>query len=219
MRMLHHAEALLPDDHDDLEDVREPSPLNALRVSIVTLSEGLEKAFDSQSDRKDVEYERVRFIHALHAISDFLRANNAPLRYAQRWNRLAVALNDANDARADPLLAPSSFGSLNAADPTVEWLARADAALGMAALVAGGASRVEAAKMAQRKIGGDIEAKTYLSWFDQFRASAEKSKTKNSLARTWFDNGRSLIAPEISSPAATKLARFFFKRAAIQLRK
>ena len=141
MRMLHHAEALLPDDHDDLEDVREPSPLNALRVSIVTLSEGLEKAFDSKSDCKDVEYERVRYIHALHAISDFLRANNAPLRYAQRWNRLAVALNDANDGRADPLLAPSSFGSLNAADPTVEWLARADAALGMAALVAGGASR------------------------------------------------------------------------------
>jgi len=143
------AEVPMIDDHDDIEDAREPSPLNALRVSIVTLSEGLEKAFDSKSDCKDVEYERVRYIHALHAISDFLRANNAPLRYAQRWNRLAVALNDANDGRADPLLAPSSFGSLNAADPTVEWLARADAALGMAALVAGGASRVAAAKMAQ----------------------------------------------------------------------
>ena len=36
------------DDHDDIEDAREPSPLNALLVSMVTLSEGLEKAFDQR---------------------------------------------------------------------------------------------------------------------------------------------------------------------------
>jgi hypothetical protein len=207
------------DDHDDPEDAREPSPLNALLVSMVTLTEGLEKAFDNESDRKDVEYERVRYVHALHAISDFLRANNAPLHYAQRWNRLVVALYDANQGRTDPLLAPSSFGSVNPGDPTIEWNARANVALGMAALTAGGATRKEAAQMAERKIGGDIEAKTYLSWFDQFRAPAETSKTKNSLARSLFDSGRSLIDPDISSSAAEKLAHYFFQQAAIQLRK
>ena len=91
-----------------IEDAREPSPLNALLVSMVTLSEGLEKAFDSDSDRKDEASERARYIHALRAMSDFLRANNAPLRYAQRWNRLAVALNDLNEGKVDELLAPSS---------------------------------------------------------------------------------------------------------------
>jgi len=207
------------DDHDDIEDAREPSPLNALLVSMVTLSEGLEKAFDSDSDRKDEASERARYIHALRAMSDFLRANNAPLRYAQRWNRLAVALNDLNEGKVDELLAPSSFGGLNPGDPTIEWTARADAALGMAALVAGGATRAEAARKAQRKIGGDIEAKTCRSWFDQFRAPAEKSKTKNSLARALFDSGRSLIDPKISSSAAVKLADYFFERAATQLRK
>jgi len=41
------AEVPMIDDHDDIEDAREPS-LNALLVSIVTLSEGLEKAFDQR---------------------------------------------------------------------------------------------------------------------------------------------------------------------------
>jgi hypothetical protein len=215
-----HGEGQMSDDQDDLEDVRNPSsPLNALVVSLVTLSDNLGKAFDTDPERKDVESERARYIHALRAISDFLRTNNAPLRYAQRWNRLAVALNDANYGIADKLLAPSSFGSLNAGDPTVEWTARAQAALGMAALIAGGATRPQAAQIAQRKIGGHIEAKTYLSWWDQFIAPAERSKTKNSLARALFDGGRSLIDPEISSSAATKLADTFFERAAIQLRK
>jgi hypothetical protein len=205
------------DDHDDPEDAREPSPLNALLVSMVTLTEGLEKAFDSESDRKDVEYERVRYVHALHAISDFLRANNAPLHYAQRLRRLAIALNDANEGRADPLLVPTSFGGVNTGAPTVDWEARANAALGMAVLAARGAKRREAAETARRKIGADINVTTYLSWYDQFRSPAKKSKIQNAQARALFDNGRSLIDPDISPSAARKLSDYFFKLADTQL--
>jgi hypothetical protein len=123
----------MSDDQDDLENAGKPSPMNALLVSIVALSNELEKAFDTDPARKDVEYERARYIHALRAISDFLRANNAPLRYAQRWNRLAVAFHDANRGVWDELFTPTSFGSLNAGTPTVEWVAGVNAALGMAA--------------------------------------------------------------------------------------
>jgi hypothetical protein len=209
----------MSDDLDDLEDVGKPSPMNALLVSIVALSNELEKAFDTDPARKDVEYERARYIHALRAISDFLRANNAPLRYAQRWNRLAVAFNDANRGILDDLFTPTSFGSLNAGAPTVKWAARANAALGMAALFAGGTARKVAAKTAQRKIGADIEGTTYLSWLDEFRKPADRSKIKNPLARALFDSGRSLIDPEITPSAATKLADYFFRCAAAQLRK
>jgi hypothetical protein len=54
---------------------------------------------------------------------------------------------------------------------------------------------------------------TYLSWYDQFRSPAEKSKIKNAQARALFDNGRSLIDPDISSSAARKLSDYFFKLA------
>jgi hypothetical protein len=204
-----------PDDVD--EETREQLPLDALTVSIVTLAGGLEEAFDSETDRQDVGYERVRYIHALDAISDFLRANRAPLRYSRRLHRLAMALNDANEGRADPLLVPTSFGGVNTGDPTVDWVARANAALGMAVLAARGAKRHEAAKTARDKIGADINVKTYLSWYDQFRSPAERSKIKNAQARALFDNGRSLIDPDISPSAASKLSDYFFKRANTQL--
>ena len=203
----------MPDDHDDLEDARGPSPLNALCVSIVTLGDGLAKAFDSASGRKDVEYERARYIHALNVISVFLRKNGAPLDYSRRLNRLAMALNDANEGRSDPLLAPTSNGGVNNGDPTVDWEARANAALGMAVLAARGATRREAAETARRKIRADIDVTTYLSWYDQFRSPAEKSKIKNAQARALFDNGRSLIDPDISPSAARKLSDYFFKLA------
>jgi hypothetical protein len=190
-----------------------------LRASLVRLGEELASAFDSDLARNEVEYERARYIHALRAMSDFLRANRAPLQYRQRLNRLSVALSDLNDGKTDALLAQSSFGGVNAGDTTAEWTGRAYAALGMAALVAAGANRPKAAETAQRKIGGDVEKKTYLSWYDQFRAPAEKSKTKNWLARALFDNGQSLIDPKITPAAAKKLADYFFARAATQLRK
>jgi hypothetical protein len=206
------------EDHDDVdEEAREQSPLDALTVSMVALAGGLEKAFDSETDRQDVGYERARYIHALNAISDFLRANNMPLHYSRRLNRLAMALNDANEGRADQLLVPTSFGGVNAGGLTVDWEARANAALGMAVLAAGGAKRGEAAKTARDRIGADIEEKTYLSWYDQFRAPAGRSKIKNAQARALFDNGRSLIDPDISPSAASKLSDYFFKRANTQL--
>src|SRR6516164_11801830 len=131
-------------EDDDTGDVREPSPHDTLTVSMATLGDGLAKAFDSASGRKDVEYERARYIHALNAISAFLRKNGAPLDYSRRLNRLAMALNDANEGRSDPLLAPTSNGGVNNGDPTVDWEARANAAVGMAVLAARGAARREA---------------------------------------------------------------------------
>jgi hypothetical protein len=142
-----------PDDVD--EEAREQSPLDVLTLSFVTLLDGLEKAFDSESDRQDVGYERARYMHALNAISVFLCENRAPLRYSRRLHRLGMALNDANEGRADPLLVPTSFGGVNAGDPTVDWEARANAALGMAVLIAGGTRRLKAAETAREKIGAD----------------------------------------------------------------
>jgi hypothetical protein len=204
-----------PDDVD--EETREQSPLDALTVSMVTLAGGLEKAFDSETDRQDVGYERLRYMHALNAISVFLRENGAPLHYSRRLHRLAMALNDANEGRADPLLVPTSFGGVNTGAPTVDWEARANAALGMAVLAARGAKRREAAETARRKIGADINVTTYLSWYDQFRSPAKKSKIQNAQARALFDNGRSLIDPDISPSAARKLSDYFFKLADTQL--
>src|SRR5271166_373843 len=72
-----------------------PMTSKILLASMVKLADGLERAFDSNAERDDwAGYERARYVHALRAMSDFLRANNAPLRYAQRLNRLAVALAD-----------------------------------------------------------------------------------------------------------------------------
>jgi hypothetical protein len=205
-------------EDDDTGDVREPSPYDTLTVSMVTLGDGLAKAFDSASGRKDMEYERARYIHALNAISVFLRENGAPLHYSRRLHRLAMALNDANEGRADPLLVPISSGGVNTGAPTVDWEARANAALGMAVLAARGAKRREAAETARRKIGADIDVTTYLSWYDQFRSPAEKSKIKNAQARALFDNGRSLIDPDISPSAARKLSDYFFKLADTQMK-
>jgi hypothetical protein len=217
---LHHADVPMLDDHDDRDDRSEiPSSVKILFASLVKLGDELEVAFESDPGRDDVKYERARYIHALRAMSDFLRVNNAPLNYARRLNRLAVALNDLNDGKTDMLLAQSSFGSVNAGATTVEWTGRANAALGMAVLVAAGANRQGAAKTARRKISVDVEVKKYLSWYDQFRAPAEKSKIKNSLARALFDEGRSLIDPEITPAASKKLADYFFALATTLLRK
>jgi len=60
-----------------------------------------------------VDYERARYIHAIRAMSDFLRANNAPLHFAQQFNRLAVAISDLNEGRTDALLAPTPTGGVD----------------------------------------------------------------------------------------------------------
>jgi hypothetical protein len=83
------------------------------------LGDKLADAFDSNPERHSVDYERARYLHALRAMSDILRANNAPLHYAQRLNRLAVSLSDLNGGRVD------------AGAPTAQWLGRANVALGI----------------------------------------------------------------------------------------
>jgi hypothetical protein len=188
-----------------------------LLTSLVKLGDELAVAFESVSGRDDdVEYERARYIYALRAWSDFLRANGAPLHYAQRLNRLAVVLSDLNEGKTDPLVVQSSFGSVNAGATTTEWVGRANAALGMVALVAMGNTRKQAAEQAERATG--ITASRLTSWYDEFRKPIEKSKITNSLARALFENAAGLI-PQGNSLAARKMADHFFGRAAAQLQK
>jgi hypothetical protein len=219
----------MPDDHDDRDGVlaggirpdggglkTTDQPETILLASLVKLGDELAVAFESISGRDDVGYERARYIHGLRAFSDFLRANGAPLHHAQRLNRLAVVLSDLNEGKTDPLLAQSSFGSVNAGATTTEWVGRANAALGMVALVAMGNTRKQAAEQAERATG--IAASRLISWYDEFRKPIEKSKTTNSLARALFENAAGLI-PQGNSLAAQKMADHFFGRATAQLQK
>jgi hypothetical protein len=218
----------MPDDHDDHDGahaggIRPDGGLETadqretiLFTSVVKLGDELAVAFESVSARDDVEYERARYIHALRALSDFLRANGAPLHYAQRLNRLAVVLSDLNEGKTDWLVAQSSFGSVNAGASTTEWVGRANAALGMAALAAAGNTRKQAAKQAERATG--IAASRLISWYDEFRKPIEKSKITNSLARALFDHAKGLI-PLQDVHVAQKLADRFFRLAAAQLQK
>ena len=109
-------------------------PHKKLLASLVKLDEKLADAFDRNPERHWVEYERARYIHALGAMSDFLRTNDAPLHFAQQLNRLAVAISDLNEGRTDALLAPTPTGGVNPGAQTAQWLGRANVALGMAAL-------------------------------------------------------------------------------------
>jgi len=218
----------MPDDHDDHDGVQPggirpdggldtaDQPETILLTSLGKLGDELAVAFASCSGSDEVEYERARYIHALRALSDFLRANGAPLHYAQRLHRLAVALSDLNEGKTDSLLAQSSFGGVNAGATTAEWVGRANAALGMAALVAVGNTRRQAAERAGQATG--IAASRLISWYDEFRKPVEKSKTTNSLARALFENAAGLI-PQGNSLAAQKMADHFFGRAAAQLQK
>jgi hypothetical protein len=192
--------------------------LKILLASMVKLDEKLAVAFDSNPERHWVEYERARYIHALRAISAFLRTNNAPVHFAQQLNRLAVAIYDLNEGRTDALLAPTPTGGVNPGAQTAQWLGRANVALGMAALVAAGKTRKTAAKEAKRITGIDVSK--LLSWYDEFCKPVERSRTKNALARALFENGQQMIGlvmPDV--PAARPLADHFFARGAEQLQK
>jgi hypothetical protein len=167
-----------------------------------------------------VEYERARYVHALRAVSDFLRANNAPLHYAQGLQRLAIAIADLNEGKTDRLLEPTPTGGVNPGGVTAEWLDRANVSLGMAALITGGlvASRREAALKAKRATG--IEVSKLLSWYDEFRKPPNKSRIKNSLARALFDQGQQVIELVMQDVVkARALAHHFFVLAAIGFRK
>ena len=195
-----------------------PPQLKILLASMVKLDEKLADAFDKNPERYSVEYQRARYIHALRAMSDFLRANNAPLHFAQQLNRLAVAIYDLNEGRTDALLAPTPTGGVNPGAQTAQWLGRANVALGMAALVAGGETRKLAAKEAKRITGVDVSK--LLGWYDEFRKPVERTRTKNALARALFENGQRMIEVVMQDvPAARTLADHFFALAAVQLRK
>jgi hypothetical protein len=203
------------------EDVTSEAPLppqlTLLCASLVKLGDRLADAFDSNPERHSVAYQRARYIHALKAMSDFLRANNAPLHFAQQLNRLAVAISDLNEGRTDALLAPTPTGGVNPGAPSAQWLGRANAGLGMAALITAGKTRKAAAKEAERTTGIDVSK--LLSWYDEFRKPPDRSRIKNLLARALFDNGQQMIEVVMKDVCAARaLADHFLALAARQLR-
>jgi hypothetical protein len=194
-----------------------PPQLTLLLASLVKLGDKLAAAFDSNPEQHSVYDERARYIQALRAMSDFLRANKAPLHFSQQFNRLAVAISDLNEGRTDTLLAPTPTGGVNPGAQTAQWLGRANVALGMAALIAAGKTRKPAAKEAERTTGIDVSK--LLSWYDEFRKPPDRSRIKNFLARALFDNGQQMIELVMQDvPAARALADHFLALAARQLR-
>jgi hypothetical protein len=190
------------------------SPNEILLRSFVKLGDDLTDAF--ATPRQDVEHEREQYVYALNAIGGFLEANNAPSHLAQRFYRLAIVLNDLNRGRINELTRLSPTGGINPGDATTEWLARANAALGMAVLIAAGSNRKQAAKAAMGSTG--MAVSKLLSWYDEFRKPANKSKIKNSLAREVFDQKLKIIeaevkAQELSQDSWHRLADHFFASA------
>jgi hypothetical protein len=195
-------------DAEDLDD-----NVQVLLVSLFVLGNKLNEAFPEQAKNSSPEHQRAQFVCALGALSGFLRANNAPLYFAQQLFRLAIALLDLNDGKTDPLLKPTPFGKANSGKATTEWLNRANAALGVAALIAAGEHRNEAAAHGSRKTG--IEKPKLVNWYDEF--SKPNPKINASLARELFNSGRHMIEAVGQDVAAKRaLAEHFFSRAQVR---
>jgi len=196
-------------------------PPEKLFESLVKLVIEFEQAFPEQPQYDPPEHERVRYIHALRAMYDFLRANNAPLHFTRPLYRLAIKLSDLNDGKVDPLLTPTPTDDKKEANPgkvTTAWIGHANAALGMVALMAAGGSQTEAARSAMRIIGA--EESKLVSWCDEFRKPANNRRVWSSKACVIFDSGWQWIEMAANDSAACRrLAKHFFNRAATELRK
>jgi hypothetical protein len=139
-------------------------------------------------------------------MSDFLRANNAPLHFTQPLYRLAITLSDLNDGKVDPLLTPTPIDDEKGANPgkvTTAWIAHANAALGMVALMAAGNSRTEAAQAGMQAMPGiNVVESKLITWCDEFRRPADKRRVGSSQACVIFDNGRQWIEMAANDSAA-----------------
>jgi hypothetical protein len=216
------------------DDAQEPTRSVAPLVkALAKLGDELEQAFDSQPDRISAKDQRARYVYALRAISDFLRAAGAKLPYVNRLWRLAIALDDLNQGIVDPLLKEMATGGLRPAGDTWLWCARANVALGMCVLIESGFNRTEAAQRAARdypkisklaafdKDQGTTETKI-LNWYDEFRKGRAKSRIKNTLAHSIFETPQQEIAlavqdftagPDQSKAHLFAFADYFFAKA------
>jgi hypothetical protein len=201
-----------------------------LARAIADFQAGLRRAFDSakpaSSPVKDAPYERARYVNALKAVSDLIKATSGQKQHMKCFYRLALALEDLNYDIVDPLLKPTLGRTKQHASST--WCARANVALGILALIrstmarpAGPMKRKEAAKQAARdfaeisKLAGvsrreptSTETKI-LSWYDDFMSG----KVKNRQATALFNDGRQAIEHLVGDPRLRKVATRMFNLA------
>jgi len=197
--------------------------LAALKKILARLGDSLERAFNSDPERNAPEYERARYIHALHAIAKFLQETTKFHNFSRQFYHLAIALDDLNRGVVDSLLKPSGTGGVNPGGDTRTWCARAKISLGIHALVLAGLNRKEAAKEAATKFPDIGKLATFerenpsateikiLNWYDEFRKYGEKSRIKNMVARGIFENGQQLVESAAQELAARDKLHDFAK--------
>ena len=165
--------------------------LAAVQEVLARLGDELERAFNSNPERNWLEYERARYVHALAAVAKFLDANTKSHDLSRRFYRLALALTDLNRGVVDPLLAVTPTGGINPGYDLRTWCARASVALGVHVLKVAGLTRKRAAKKAASYFR-EITETQILTWYDEFRKPADKSKIQN-VARDIFEDGRQFV--------------------------
>jgi hypothetical protein len=216
------------------DDAQEVTRLAPLIEALAKLGAELELAFDGNPNRTSIEDERFRYVYALRAISDFLRAAGAKPPHVSRLWRLAMAIADLNDSIVDPLLKERPTGGNRPPDSTRLWCARANVALGICVLVESRFfSRTEAAKRAAHDYPKISELAAFnkdqsttetkiLSWYDEFRKGRDKSRIKNTVAHSIFERPQQEIAlavqdftagPDQSNANLFAFADYFFARA------
>ncbi len=170
---------------------------------IATLKSRLAFAFDSESADQSPKYERARYIHALKAISNFLKEVGIA-SYEKRFYRLALAMDDLNRGSVDPLLEPMKTGGAKNRNVSWDWCARAHVAGGISALLKAGLTRKSAAQWAaskypeMKKLAGlsrvnpSSTTTKVLSWYDDFN-KGDRSKIKNAQALVVFAAGKQEI--------------------------
>jgi hypothetical protein len=207
---------------DSLARGNDGTDLTPLIRALATLGKELDLAFLDSPERVLPEDERARYTYALRELAKFLTACGS--RHDRQFWRLAIALNDLNYGRQDPLLKPTPTGGVNPGDTTPLWCARANVALGIYALVQAKLRRKRAASKAAKdfpqlcKLAGSerekpspVETKI-LGWYDEFLKERNKSRMQNDIARTLFDSARSLIdvAAQDSTETLFRFADHFF---------
>jgi hypothetical protein len=79
---------------------------------VLALEAELARVFGSKPNEgtSELQHERAAYVFALKAMADFFKSLGIPA-YDRRFYRLAVALDDLNRGRLNPLVCPSALGA------------------------------------------------------------------------------------------------------------
>jgi hypothetical protein len=172
------------------------------RIALSTHDDLLRKlslAFDSIGPQN----ERHGYIVALLAVGDYLMAHGANSRHVVKLGELASALSDLDVGTVRSLLQPAPVDN-RPTGPSNIWRRRAFVALGIEALITGGALRNEAADVAERTVksihdlaGNTKPRNAALSWNDELA----KGRIKNLEAVHIFQVGCETIGKTMAGAA------------------